>query len=141
MVVVRKLRSGADLCLGRSDSRGIAGTYSNVQHHAQSLAPFVQFLEVVREDLDIKRWIEAHNVHEFHTKDGRKYKFRPLHTVGYIGIELCQTLNGIEVPVFPITDMSDAPALLAYLHLVARPWQVNTSPAAVRNRNRLAVVV
>jgi hypothetical protein len=141
MVFVRKLRSGAELRLIRRDSKGITGTYENVRHHAAALIPYVQFLEVVREDLSIAWWGEAHNVHVFQTTDGRHYKFRPLHTVDYVGIELCQTLNnGIEIPVFQITDMTDAPVLLAYLHLIARPWTVNTFHAAVRNRDRLATI-
>lgn len=143
MKFVRKLRGGADLYLGKQTSKGLAGTLENIACHAKACLPFVQLLVTVREDLNIERWIEAHNVHEFITHDKRKYKFRPIHCVtnGYIGIELSQALpKGIEMPVFQIIDTTDAGVLISYLDVLVRPWVVNNTDRAVLNRKRIAAL-
>lgn len=144
MQEVRRLRSGATLGLGRIDSQGMAGTYRNANCHAKNCLPFIQLLEVVREDLNIEKWVEAHNVHLFRTHDGREYKFRPLRTEagGYIGIELWQLLPGKkEVSVFQITDITDSSTLIAYLHHIVRPMHNNTTaiPRNYRSRHGLGM--
>ena len=61
-----------EIKLLRSDGQGIAGTYANIDHHAQPLKPLVKALEkeAKRNWKSFKTWRQGHNIHIFETWGG-----------------------------------------------------------------------
>lgn len=77
----------------RKGSKGIEGTYANIEHHATGVMSIVKILESAVETYHeyIDEWIQGHNIHILKTVDGRKFAFRPY---------MCATsksVNGVEV--------------------------------------------
>ena len=70
----------------RSTSLGYAGTVRNAMHHAKDLLPYVLKMGCDAQSWGDSVWLQAHNVHVFVTKDGRKIILRPISKNGYIGI-------------------------------------------------------
>lgn len=87
----------------RKGSQGIKGTYANIDHHAQSLKPLVQFLESEIKYCGFKEWAQGHNVHLFVTHDERRFTMRGVKGEageGYIGITLyCRQSRQNEIPL------------------------------------------
>lgn len=77
----------------RKGSRGIEGTYENIDHHANDVMDIVKVLESTVEAYrdSIDEWIQGHNIHILKTMDGRKFAFRPYMCEG------SETVNGVEV--------------------------------------------
>lgn len=98
--------------LGRSDSKGIEGTYRNAEHHARPAIPLIQAVESVIEGFSRIKfgWVQYHNTHLLITA-GRTISLRPFtDSIGTWGIEV-----GIRhkspaysvTPLFNILDKSD----------------------------------
>lgn len=121
--------------IGRSNSRGLKGTYDNIDHHGEGCRYAVDVLSAAAEHFPFKEWIQGHNVHTFLTHDGRKYKFRPLHvgrepgddvSKGYVGLELVEVLPGIgRAVLMQVITPEDVALCIQMMHHWARPRHVN----------------
>jgi hypothetical protein len=86
----------------RKTSSGLAGTFKNLDHHAQSLLHLVKFLVAEIPSWNIDVWHQGHNVHVLQTYDGRRLVLRPLALKGrgYVGISLdVRVSRTLEVPL------------------------------------------
>lgn len=109
-----------EISLVRKDSLGIEGTYRNAKHHAQNLIPFVEYLEREVTTFGFAEWQQGHNVHIFHTEDGRRFDLTPY--PGYQGILLrARVSRSYSIPIAIVTKMSELPAFCSMLRVLANP--------------------
>lgn len=111
----------------RKDSKGIQGTYANINCHAQKVESLVKALEPHGPHFGFKEWRQGHNVHEFTTHSGMSYTLRPIYTDheggrDYIGLRLSlRSSRSVEHRLTDVTSLSDIPRLVEMLRLLAMP--------------------
>lgn len=113
----------------RKGSRGLEGTYENIEHHAKKVEPLVKALEPHIQHLGFGAWYQGHNVHELVTKKGVSYTLRPIFVRGegidgrdYTGIRLSLRISrSLEYRLTDIDDLADVPRLIEMLRLLAKP--------------------
>lgn len=112
-----------EISLIRSDSRGLSGTYTNADHHANKLIKFVDILSKNADTLGFEQWIQGHNVHQFVTREGTKYTLRGFTKDGeYHGIRLSLRVSrSVEVRLMDIIRASDCYKLLDFMRTLAEP--------------------
>lgn len=111
----------------RSDSLGIAGTYKNIDHHAEVMRPFVEAMERMVPHLGFKEWKQGHNVHEFVAHGGQRYTLRAFRWNGddgegevYAGIRLALRVSReLEYPLIDISEVADVPRLMDAMRMIA----------------------
>lgn len=112
----------------RTSGKGITGTYENIDHHAQAVAPFVKALEPLAPYWGFQTWRQGSNIHQFDTVDGKSYTlrpvFKPLQGGGYeyIGIALSLRISRSSEHVLThCTRVSDIPRLAEMMRMLAKP--------------------
>ena len=78
----------------RKGSRGLAGTYENINCHAPNAHLVVSLMVgIIHANADgIQEWAQAHNVHIIKSKDGRMLECRPFQRKGS-----SSGVDGVEV--------------------------------------------
>ena len=111
----------------RSDSNGIKGTYANANCHAQACLPLIKALEAQAPVFGFDTWQQGHNVHVFHTTDGRKFDIVPYaNENGYIGLQYRHRLSRSKaIPIMAITDLSEVNDLITVIKNTAKPMPEN----------------
>ena len=100
--------------LMRKGSKGIDGTYANIDHHAKGVFEIVTILENAIESYkgEIDEWIQGHNIHIIKTHDGREFAFRPFRSSQNSGIDGVEVLMHLsrknEVRICVITEVAEA---------------------------------
>lgn len=79
----------------RKNSKGLVGTYENINHHAKEAEYVVKgMVKTINEYGDaIKEWKQGHNVHIIESWDGRKLAFTP-HK------EKDNEINGVQISLY-----------------------------------------
>ena len=111
----------------RKDSAGIAGTYANAHHHAEACLPLIKALESQVAAFGFETWQQGHNVHVFHTTDGRKFDIVPYADKnGYIGLQYRHRESRSKAtPIMAITDLSEVGDLITVIKCTAKPMPQN----------------
>lgn len=121
----------------RKGSKGLKGTYANIDHHAKKLRPLVEDLVAHLTDKKsplrpkFARWLQGANVHVFEADDGRKFVLRPVRDDGvYEGVQLSARFSrSNEQPLITLwcdyRNMMYPVDLLKVLY-----WCAETSPTA-----------
>jgi hypothetical protein len=114
---IGKTKAGAIITIGRSDSKGLEGTYENCDDHAENLIPLVKSLLPMAKTVDVKEWRQFNNVHYLFCHSGRILFFEG-HKVNreYVGIRFGIKYCGLKVPLFLYTDTEQ---LLDFWQLIA----------------------
>ena len=105
----------------RRDGQGIKGTWANAKHHAEVIEPFILVMEKPLKHLGFELWKQGHNVHEFHTYDGRRFTLRAFIKDGsYHGIRLALRVSrSHEVRLLDLTDPNECWKLLDFMRSLA----------------------
>lgn len=104
----------------RAGSRGLEGTYENINCHAKGAKPTVnRLVDLVGCHQDrIENWKQAHNVHVLIAKNGRMLAFRPFRPAPKApisGVEVYIKISRAnEIPLMPITDMASFTTFAAF---------------------------
>jgi hypothetical protein len=104
----------------RAGSKGLAGTYMNVEHHAKRAGPYVDGVAALIEaNKDrIYEWRQGHNIHVIVGKNGRQLALRPYAPIpeaGVIGIEASIRISrSQEIPVMAISSPSSLAAFTMF---------------------------
>lgn len=106
----------------RKDSKGIAGTYANAEHHALLVLPMVKKLEALVYTFGFKEWKQGHNVHLFIAEDGRKFDMIPyFHNNEYTGLQLrLRESRSKATPLITVTSVKEIPMLAAFMTALAQ---------------------
>lgn len=114
----------------RKDSQGIKGTIANAKHHAQKILPFIEAIQGAVPHLGFALHKAGHNVHEFHTNDGRRFTLRAFTKDGsYEGVRLALRVSrSLEVRLMDITSVVEVPHLLAVMASLAADQKGNDTP-------------
>lgn len=114
----------------RRDGHGIAGTYTNAEHHAQNVQPIVAALEPFGALLGFAEWKQGHNVHVFIANDDRKFTLRAFIKDGqYAGIRLSARLSrSQELRLFDITSVAEVPMMVQMMANLATPKLGDDTP-------------
>lgn len=114
----------------RKDSQGIKGTIANANHHAQKILPFIEAIQGAIPHIGFALHRAGHNVHEFHTNDGRKFTLRAFTLNGrYHGVRLALRVSrSVEIRLIDITSVTEVPQLLAVMAQLAEDQKGNDTP-------------
>lgn len=116
----------------RKDSKGLAGTIANANHHAAYIMPFVMELKDVVGKIGFAEWKQGHNVHEFITDDGRRFTLRAYVRDGeYRGIRLSMRVSRSEEHrLADIHHIRECGMLITMMMMLAGPEMGSIRPMA-----------
>ncbi len=104
----------------RSNSKGLDGTYANIDHHAKKAKPVVDLLVKQFELLqhNIKRWRQGHNTHVIEAHDGRSLVFTPYsNETGIVGVQVgIYVSRTTRVKLFHLTNRGEALTFINFLY-------------------------
>ena len=113
----------------RANGKGIAGTYENIEHHANAVEVFARTLEPLAPHWGFKAWKQGSNVHQFECHHGKVYTLRPVWNKGdeegngrgYNGVALSLRVSrSQEFTLTHCTRVSDIPRLSEMMRLLAK---------------------
>lgn len=110
----------------RKGGRGIAGTYANIEHHAEGVRAFVDALAPIAHTFGFKEWRQGHNIHVFITHDGQRYHLRPTYRKEgkdriYDGISVNLYISRKnEIVLSQFTLVSHIPMLITMMYCLGR---------------------
>jgi hypothetical protein len=100
----------------RKGSRGIAGTYDNIDHHAKTARPIVEIMEKVIPTLGFQEWSQGNNIHKLFSANGNVITCRPLLVDGKYGIRFAREVSRTnEIFLYDLLDVGDVPECLTLL--------------------------
>lgn len=110
-----------EVTLLRKGSRGITGTYENIDHHAKTARPIVEIMEKTIPGLGYKEWSQGNNIHKLVSSNGNVITCRPLLVDGKYGIRFAREVSrSNEIFLYDLLELSDVPECLTLLKALNR---------------------
>jgi len=115
--IIRK--GGPKVEILRKGGKGIEGTVFNADHHAKPMLAFVDAIAPKVLEMDFALWRQGHNIHSFHTHDGREFDMVPLRKSGYVGVRLrLRVSRSNKVTMCDCISLGKVPSLLATMRML-----------------------